>query len=313
MNKTNNNLHIPVMLQETIEALNINPNGIYVDCTAGLGGHSTKILQKLNPNGKLICIDQDQAAIDYLQKTFANDSRVMVIHENFRCLKSILNTLKISKVDGILMDLGVSSPMFDDATRGFSYHSEGRLDMRMDQEQKIDAHFIVNKYDAKQLNTIFKLYGEIYNSKNVTNAICEARKHKTIETTTDLVEIIKDALPPMKLHEKKHPARNYFQAIRIAVNDELSALRKLLMDAFGLLKLHGRIAIIAFHSLEDRIVKQAFNKSTTSQIPKEVPILNEQINYKLINKKPLTATEQEIDINRRSRSAKLRIIEKIKE
>ncbi|MDR3257954.1 MAG: 16S rRNA (cytosine(1402)-N(4))-methyltransferase RsmH [Mycoplasmataceae bacterium] len=313
MNKTNNNLHIPVMLQETIEALNINPQGIYVDCTAGLGGHSSKILAQLNSNGKLICIDQDKTAIDYLQKIFGNDSRVIVIHDNFRHLKLILNTLKIAKVDGILVDLGVSSPMFDDPTRGFSYHSEARLDMRMDQDQKLDAHFIVNKYDAKQLNTIFKLYGEIYNSKKVTDAICEARKYKTINTTTELVNIIKDALPPMKLYEKKHPARNYFQAIRIAVNDELSALRKLLTDAFDLLKLHGRIVAIAFHSLEDRIVKQTFNKHTTSQIPKEVPIINEVINYKLINKKPINATEQEININRRSRSAKLRIIEKIKE
>jgi 16S rRNA (cytosine1402-N4)-methyltransferase len=309
MNRTNN-LHTPVLLNEVIQAMNIQPDGFYVDCTSGLGGHSQAILNQLNSEGKLVCIDQDQTAIEQLQNRFVDDKRVTIIKQNFVNLVSILRDLKILQVNGILLDLGVSSPMFDDPQRGFSYHHEGRLDMRMDQTQKLDAQFIVNKYDAKQLNDIFKYYGEIYDSKNVTNAIIKYRKFHSINTTTELVNLIKDALPPLKLRKKKHPARNYFQALRIAVNDELNNLKKFLSHAFDLLKPYGKLAIITFHSLEDRIVKHAFLTKTTSQIPKEVPITTDETNYRLITKHPIIATEQEIINNRRSRSAKLRVIER---
>jgi 16S rRNA (cytosine1402-N4)-methyltransferase len=309
MNKTNS-LHIPVLLEEVVQLMNIQPNGTYIDCTAGLGGHSQAILNKLNAQGKLICIDQDETAISYLQKLFNQDSKVTIIHDNFIDLSTIMHDLKLDQVNGILLDLGVSSPMFDDPQRGFSYHHEGRLDMRMDQNQKLDAQFIINKYDAKQLNDIFKYYGEIYNSKNVTNAIINYRKHHEITTTTQLVEIIKDALPVQKLHLKKHPARNYFQALRIAVNNELNNLEQFLKHAFDYLKPQGRLAIITFHSLEDRIVKHTFLNKTTSQIPKEIPIMNDEINYRLITKHPVIANSSEIESNRRARSAKLRVIER---
>ncbi|MDR2369215.1 MAG: 16S rRNA (cytosine(1402)-N(4))-methyltransferase RsmH [Mycoplasmataceae bacterium] len=303
-------LHTPVLLVEVIQLMNIQPDEIYLDCTGGLGGHSQAILDRLSENGRLICIDQDQTAIAQLHKRFDHDKRVMIIHDNFTNILTIVRNLKLHQVSGILLDLGVSSPMFDDPQRGFSYHHEGRLDMRMNQNQKLDAQFIVNKYDAIQLNNIFKSYGEIYHGKGVANAIVEYRKHNLITTTTQLVDVIKGALPPIKLHMKKHPARNYFQALRIAVNDELQNLQKFLKNAFTLLKPQGRLAIITFHSLEDRIVKQAFVAKSTSQIPKEVPITSEVIDYRLITKHPVIATEQEIKTNRRARSAKLRVIER---
>ncbi|MDR0739801.1 MAG: 16S rRNA (cytosine(1402)-N(4))-methyltransferase RsmH [Mycoplasmataceae bacterium] len=305
-----NNLHNPVLLEETIRLLNIKPSGIYVDCTAGLGGHSRAILAQLDQAGTIICIDQDDTAITYLHKLFVNEPRVKIFHDNFINLKVILRNLAISKVDGILIDLGVSSPMFDDPKRGFSYHHDERIDMRMNQAQKLDAHFIVNQYDAKQLMDIFKHYGEIYNSRKVVNAILAYRKFHPIDSTNQLVEIIKNNVPVSKLHVKKHPARNYFQAIRIAVNNELNNLKKLMADAFSLLKAYGRIAAISFHSLEDRIIKQAFVKMSSSQIPREVPILHEDIQYRLITKQPITATTEEIKQNRRARSAKLRVIER---
>jgi 16S rRNA (cytosine1402-N4)-methyltransferase len=309
MNKTNN-LHIPVLLKEVIELMNIQPNGTYLDCTSGLGGHSQAILNSLNDNGRLICLDQDETAIKHLQERFHTDSRVKVIHDNFANVSTVLHRQKIDQVDGILLDLGVSSPMFDDPKRGFSYHHEGRLDMRMNQSQKLDAQFIVNKYDAKQLNDIFKGYGEIYDGKRVVNAILAYRKHREITTTVELVDIIKNALPPIKLHMKKHPARNYFQAIRIAVNDELNQLKFFLKHAFDLLKPQGRLAIITFHSLEDRMVKHSFLSKTTSQIPKEVPIMNDKTDYRLITKHPVIAQPKEINLNHRARSAKLRVIER---
>ncbi|MDR1235269.1 MAG: 16S rRNA (cytosine(1402)-N(4))-methyltransferase RsmH [Mycoplasmataceae bacterium] len=305
-----NSTHIPVLLTETIDLLNIKPNGIYVDCTAGLGGHSKVILDRLDQKGKLICIDQDQTAVDCLNKLFSSDKRVQTICKNFSELQSVMRDLQIVAVNGILVDLGVSSPMFDDPTRGFSYHNDGPLDMRMNQNQKLDARFIVNNYDAKQLYDIFGYYGEIYNSKAVVNGILEYRKHKSIDTTLELVKIIKDSVPPAKLHEKKHPARNYFQALRIAVNDELRNIKQLLKHAFDLLASQGRMAVISFHSLEDRIVKHEFLRMSSSQIPKEVPIMNDTVNFELITKHPVVPTEAEIARNRRARSAKLRVIER---
>jgi 16S rRNA (cytosine1402-N4)-methyltransferase len=261
MNLTNlSNIHTPVLLEESIRFLNINANGTYVDCTAGRGGHAQNILAKLGSNGRLICLDNDQVAIDFLTTYFNHDARVKLIKTNFTNLGNVLKELKINGVDGVLADLGVSSPMFDDASRGFSYHLDSKLDMRMDQTQKLNAHFVVNKYDAKQLTSIFKQYGEIANPRNVVNAILKYRKKNSIDTTLQLVDVIKGAVGKPTLFKKKHPARNYFQAIRIEVNNELDNLIKLLNTIPSTLNHGARVVIISFHSLEDRIVKQAFQK-----------------------------------------------------
>ncbi|GHU28687.1 ribosomal RNA small subunit methyltransferase H [Bacilli bacterium] len=304
-------LHAPVLLNEVIQSLNINPHGTYVDGTAGRGGHAQAILNKLT-DGKLVCMDTDQEAIIYLQNLFNQRINVSVVHENFKNLRNTLQGLNLHEVDGILLDLGVSSPMFDDATRGFSYHNDGPLDMRMDQTQKLDATFIINKYDERQLSTMFKMYGEITNCRPVVQAIVDYRKHAEIKTTKTLVDIIKGSVNKKELFKDKHPARRYFQAIRIEVNQELYNLKKVVTDIPELLKPKGRAAVITFHSLEDRIVKQGFLKKTVSSIPKEVPLMDENINFQLVNKKPIEATPQEIEQNHRARSAKLRIIERIK-
>ncbi|MDR0985684.1 MAG: 16S rRNA (cytosine(1402)-N(4))-methyltransferase RsmH [Mycoplasmataceae bacterium] len=305
-------LHTPVLLNEVVDLMNVKPNGIYTDATAGRGGHSKEILKRLSSSGKLICIDTDIEAIHFLKDEFKNDSRVIVLHDNFKNIKNLLKNESIKGVDGILLDLGVSSPMFDDANRGFSYQHNVKLDMRMDQEQKLDAYFVVNKYDEKQLTSIFKKYGEINDCKNTVRAIINYRKNKTIESTNELVEIIKKSINPKKLHLKKHPATKYFQAIRIEVNHEIENLNLFLNEINNLLNICGRALIISFHSLEDRMVKQKFNYLSTVHIPKEVPIKDEKVNFKLINKKPIIATENEINNNYRSRSAKLRVIERIR-
>lgn len=304
-------LHTPVLTNEIIELFNVNPSGTYVDCTAGFGGHSELILKKLDDNGKLVCIDQDQEAINFLKNKFAHDHRVSVINDNFINILSILHQLKIKNVDGVLADLGVSSVMFDKSSRGFSYQHDGCLDMRMNQEQKLDAKFVLNHYDTKQLQKIFREYGEINDPKNVINKIMECRKDKNIETTLEFVDIIKNSIHKSKLFEKKHPATKYFQAIRIEVNDELNNLKKFLQKVITILKHKGILLVITFHSLEDRIVKQYFHKLSSSQIPKEVPIKNEKIDFQLLNKKPILPTENEININRRARSSKLRGLIKI--
>ncbi|MDR0825899.1 MAG: 16S rRNA (cytosine(1402)-N(4))-methyltransferase RsmH [Mycoplasmataceae bacterium] len=304
-------LHAPVLLNEVIQSLNINPHGVYVDGTAGRGGHSQAILNKLT-DGKLVCMDTDQEAIIYLEDLFGKQANVTVVRDNFKDLKNALYNLNLPMVDGILLDLGVSSPMFDDATRGFSYHHDGPLDMRMDQTLKLDAAFVVNKYDERQLTTMFKMYGEITNCRPVVQAIVDYRKHAEIKTTQTLVDIIKGSVNKKELFKDKHPARKYFQAIRIEVNQELHNLKKVVSDIPDLLKPKGRAAVITFHSLEDRIVKQGFHKKTVSSIPKEVPLMDQNINFKLVNKKPIEATPKEIEENHRARSAKLRVIERIK-
>lgn len=304
------NIHIPVLLKESINILNINPNGIYVDATAGMGGHSQKILDFLD-KGKLICIDQDQFAINQLETRFGTIKNVSIIKDNFIHIDKILKKLNVTNVDGILADLGVSSPMFDNSDRGFSYKDSNQLDMRMDTDNKVSAWTIVNKYPLQKLIKIFKKYGEAKNSKQVAFNICKYRKNKTIDTTEELVNIIKDSISKKFIYKAKHPAKIYFQAIRIAVNDELNNLTTFINKSTNLLNKDGILVIISYHSLEDRIIKQSFNKLTSPQIPKEIPIQNIPINYELINKHPIIPTEDEIKNNHRAHSAKLRAIRKV--
>ena len=309
-----NKIHTPVLLHETIRALNINPNGIYVDVTAGFGGHSQAILDKLSKQGKLICIDQDSNATEYLNKRFANNDNVSVINNNFINIRSVFSKNNINKVDGVIADLGVSSLMLDDPKRGFSYHEDGPLDMRMDQTQELDAYYVVNKYSKAQLINIFKKYGEAHEANAVASKIVEIRKVAPIESTLQLVDVIKTAVSKKTIFKHKHPARIYFQAIRMEVNHELEVLTSFINEVVKYLKVNGIIAIITFHSLEDRIVKTIFNKLTISSLPKEIPIQQDpNVKFALVNKKPIVPTEQEIDENKRSHSAKLRVLKRIKE
>ncbi len=306
-----NNLHNPVLLNEAIKVLNIKPNGIYVDCTCGRGGHTNKILSCLNSQGKIICLDMDSDAFKYLSNEFKDKKNVILVNRNFKDIKTILNSLDINKVDGIIADLGVSSPMFDDANRGFSYHFDARLDMRMDQNDELDAYMVINSYEPKELTRVFRTYGEVNNPRNVVNAIVNQRKLKPIETTGQLVDIIKNNVNKKDLFKSKHPARVYFQALRIEVNHELDNLKQLLADSVEFLNKDGRLVIITFHSLEDRIVKQFFNDIIVTHIPKEVPIMNSNTDYELLTRKPIVPTENEIANNNRARSAKLRAIRRM--
>lgn len=303
--------HIPVLLTECLESLNIKPNGIYCDLTLGRGGHSIEIAKRLN-DGKLICLDQDQTAIEEGSKRLSSFKNVIIIKSNFQNLKSVLQSLKIDKVDGILMDLGVSSPQFDVASRGFSYQNNGPLDMRMDQNQKLDAYQIVNCYSLQELVRIFKEYGDEKYAYSIAKNIVESRMNKPIETTFELVDVIKKSKPMKELTKIGHPAKQVFQALRIKTNDELNVLRKTIIDALDVLNKNGRLAIISFHSGEDRIVKTIFNSKTKIvgnrlNIPDQVASLE----YRLVNKHPVVASEKEIQNNHRSKSAKLRVIEKI--
>jgi 16S rRNA (cytosine1402-N4)-methyltransferase len=276
-----------------------------------MGGHSEQILKLLNKDGQLVCIDHDVNAFKHLTKKFANDQRVKIFNDNFINIISVLKNIKIQSVDGILADLGVSSVMFDDATRGFSYHKDAKLDMRMNQQQELDSHYVLNNYGNKELVRIFKIYGEIRNPQKTTHEIIRYRKNKTIDTTLEFVDIIKKTIHKSELFKHKHPATKYFQAIRIEVNNELNNLKTFLESAISILKQNGILLIISFHSMEDRIVKQYFHKISTSQIPKEVPIKNEQIYFNLLNKKSISPTEKEILNNNRARSAKLRGVVRI--
>ena len=309
-----NKIHTPVLLEQTIRTLNINPDGIYVDATAGFGGHCQAILDKLSNKGKLICIDQDKTAIKHLQHKFASKVNVKVFHNNFINIQNVFSKNNINKVNGILADLGVSSLMLDDPKRGFSYHEDGMLDMRMNQEQELDAYQVVNNYSLKQLTDIFRKYGEAKEAYNVALEIINTRSTKPIKTTLELVDVIKSAVSKKTIFKHKHPARIYFQAIRIEVNNELHVLETFIKEATKFLNVNGILAIITFHSLEDRIVKNAFNKLTTSSLPKEIPIQNDpNVKFELVNKKPITATVDEIKANKRSHSAKLRAIRRIKQ
>lgn len=303
--------HKPILLKPIIDALNIKEDGIYVDCTFGRGGHSTEILKKLS-SGHLIAIDQDEDAIQAarsLQKTFP---QLIIIHDNFRNLSSILKSLNIETVDGILIDLGVSSPQFDDEERGFSYRTNHRLDMRMDKRQALDAYTIVNTYRFEDLVRCFKEYGEEPYAKQIARKIEQARQIKPIETTFELVDVIKSALPSKVLCQKGHPAKQSFQALRIEVNDELRSLDEVLNQAIEALKPDGRLAILSFHSLEDRRVKRVFMNCCTVALPKNLPIKDiPQASYEFLTKNAVVADETELLDNPRAHSAKLRVLKKV--
>lgn len=307
--------HTTVLLRETVDGLNIKPDGIYVDCTLGGAGHSEYLVQQLSSDGRLICFDQDLIAIDHAKLRLANYlDRVTFVHSNFRFIKEELEKLNIHKVDGILYDLGVSSPQLDTPERGFSYHHDAPLDMRMDQHAELTAYKVVNDWPYEDLVRIFFRYGEEKFSKQVARKIEEARKHAPIETTGQLVELIKEGIPAPARRKGGHPAKRIFQAIRIAVNDELGAAEDSLVDAIGLLKIGGRISVITFHSLEDRLTKTIFKEaSSLPDLPPGLPVVPEQFKptLQLITRKPILPSEEELETNNRSRSAKLRIAEKI--
>ena len=311
--------HYTVMKKETVAGLNIKPDGIYVDCTLGGAGHSEFILQQLNEAGHLYAFDQDQTAIDFAKERlapFVEKGQVTFIKRNFRYLKEELNHLNVTKVDGVLYDLGVSSPQLDEAERGFSYHQDAPLDMRMDQTAKLSAYEVVNTYEYHELVKIFFRYGEEKFSKQVAREIERTRAVKPIETTGELVEVIKAAIPAPARRKGGHPAKRIFQAIRIAVNDELGVVEDSLEQAIELINKHGRISVITFHSLEDRIVKNIFKEySTIKDLPPGLPIIPDEFQpeLKVITRKPILPSKEELEENNRSRSAKLRVAEKLKE
>ena len=304
--------HVPVLLKEVIEGLNIRKDGIYLDCTLGRAGHSQEILKRLD-KGLLIGLDQDKEAIaksDEILKNVGHNYRL--IKTNFVNLTQVLEDSNIPGVDGILMDLGVSSPQFDEKDRGFSYREDARLDMRMDQEQSLSAYEVVNTYSLEDLTKIFKEYGEERFSYPIAKNIVKRRSEKPIETTFELVDIIKRSKPAKELNKIGHPAKQIFQAIRIEVNDELNILKKAVTDALKVLKPHGgRLAIITFHSGEDKIVKTIFKDAAVSEGNRnDLPLQNEEKDYRLITHRPIVASEEELEKNHRSVSAKLRIIER---
>lgn len=302
--------HIPVLLNEVIENLNIRDGLTYVDMTLGGAGHSLQILKRI-PNGFLYGFDQDEYAINKAKINLANFSNYKIINTNFINAKETLKELGITQVDGILFDIGVSSFQFDIPDRGFSYKYDSELDMRMNQNQTLTAKEIINTYKYEALVDIFFKYGEEKFARSIAKNIIKTRAVKLINTTYDLVDVIKFSLPNKELRKKGHPAKKVFQALRIAVNDELNVLKKGLEDAISLLAPKGRIAIITFHSLEDRICKQMFKKYSKIDIPDGVPIIiTEKPLLKLVNRKVITASENELKNNNRAHSAKLRVIEK---
>lgn len=306
--------HVPVMLQPCIDALKIKPDGIYVDGTLGRAGHSREIAKRLT-TGRLICIDRDQAALDAAPGRLEGMmDRVTLVHGNFGDLAAILDKLGIEKVDGMLFDLGVSSPQLDDASRGFSYMQDAPLDMRMDQSSALSAYEVVNQWSEDELKRILWRYGEERYAPVIARNIVQKREDKPIETTLELVDIIKGAMPAAALREKQHPAKRSFQAIRIAVNDELGAVETMVSDAVPRLNVGGKLAIISFHSLEDRIVKTGmaeFAKGCTCPPDFPVCVCGKTPQIKLTPRKPIVADEEELKINPRARSAKLRVAEKL--
>ncbi len=306
--------HVSVLLNETIEGLNIKEDGIYVDCTLGGGGHSAEILKRLT-TGHLYCFDQDENAIVAASQRLSQiSSNFTIIHANFVCLKDELLKLGVQSVDGIVFDLGVSSPQFDDGERGFSYNYDAKLDMRMNQQQDLSAYEIVNTHSYQELVKILYKYADEKFAKQIAREIERHRQEKPIETTFELVEIIKEAIPAPARRKGGHPAKRTFQALRIAVNDELNVFDKALNQALSLLNNGGRIAVITFHSLEDKICKYTFQEVTKEpDLPRGMPFVPENMKpkYKKITRKPIVAGEEELARNHRSHSAKLRIIERI--
>lgn len=308
------NGHIPVLLDECIKYLNIKPDGIYVDGTLGMGGHSEAILQRLT-TGRLISIDRDITAIERAGERLAPYAdRLTIVHGNFRDLPEILDEQGVDLVDGMLFDLGVSSPQLDEGGRGFSYMVDAPLDMRMDKSDNIDAWFIVNRWPEDKICRILRDYGEERHAARIAARIAERREEKEIETTLELVDVIKSAMPAAALREKQHPAKRSFQAIRIAVNDELNAVHALMDSAPDRLKPGGRLCVISFHSLEDRIVKNAIHaREDGCTCPREAPVCTCGFvkTLRSVTRKPITAGGEELELNPRSRSAKLRVAERV--
>ncbi len=309
-----NFVHKSVLLKECIAGLNIKPEGIYVDGTLGGAGHSSEIIKKLTAQGKLIGIDRDEDALKAAKEKLQNYSNVIYYHGNHDDIKNILEELKIEKVDGILLDLGVSSYQLDERNRGFSYLGENTLDMRMDKTQKLDAKIVVNKYKEQELADIIYEYGEEKFSRQIARNICKEREKSEIETTKQLVDIIEKSIPAKYKNKESHPAKRTFQAIRIEVNNEIKPLYQTVLDSIECLKPSGRICIITFHSLEDRAVKKAYIEAEGKCIcPPGLPYCacGAVKKGKIITKKPILPTKEEMETNSRSKSAKLRIFEKI--
>ncbi len=308
-------VHIPVLFKETIEYLNVRPGGVYVDCTLGGAGHSFEIIKRMQPDGVLIGIDQDQDAIDAASQKLAEyKDSIIIVKDNFRNIKNIIHNAGFDKVDGILMDIGVSSHQIDEEERGFSYMHDGLLDMRMDLSRGVTAGDLLNNASQQELKRIIRDYGEEKWADRVAKFICDERQKYKIETTFQLVDIIKMAIPAAARREGGHPAKRTFQALRIAVNDELDVLEAALKDAVELLRDGGRVAVITFHSLEDRIVKSIFNQlERPCTCPPKIPICvcGKEPMVKVLTRKPVTAMETELEINSRSKSAKLRVAERV--
>ncbi len=306
--------HISVLLQECLDGLAIKPDGIYIDGTLGGAGHSGQIARRLT-TGMLIGIDRDKVALKAAGERLAPyEKNVTLVHSNFCEMAQVAENLGYSGVDGILLDLGVSSPQLDDSARGFSYMADAPLDMRMNNEDALTAHTVVNTWSQEELKRILFDYGEERYAPRIASAICRRREEAPIETTLQLVDIIRSAMPPQALREKQHPAKRSFQAIRIAVNDELASVEKAMRVAISLLKPGGRLAVITFHSLEDRIVKSAMAEAAKGcTCPSDFPVCvcGKKPQVKLISRKPIVATQEELEENPRSRSAKLRVCEKI--
>ncbi|WP_286028504.1 16S rRNA (cytosine(1402)-N(4))-methyltransferase RsmH [Ligilactobacillus agilis] len=309
--------HVTVLLNEAVDNLNIKADGIYVDCTLGGGGHSRKILEQLGPNGHLYAFDQDQTALDYNQENLCDwlvAKKLTLIKSNFQQLKQKLAEHGVSHVDGVLYDLGVSSPQFDVAERGFSYRQDAILDMRMDQSQALTARKIVNEWSYGELVRIFTRYGEEKFAKSIARQIERKRQEEEIQTTGQLVELIKAGIPAKARRKGGHPAKKVFQALRIAVNNELGVLEDSLGQALSLLNPHGRISVITFQSLEDRLVKTMFKEKTSlPELPRGLPVIPSELEleYRLVNRKPITPSQAELEANHRAHSAKLRVIEKV--
>lgn len=308
--------HTTVLLEETVAGLAVKSDGIYVDATLGGAGHSACLLAQLGAGGHLYAFDQDQIAIDHAQKRLApyiEKGQVTFIKANFRHLKAELAERGVTAIDGICYDLGVSSPQLDERERGFSYKQNAPLDMRMDQSQLLTAYEVVNTYDFKELVTIFFRYGEDRFSKQIARKIEQARQIKPIETTAELAALIKSAKPAKELKKKGHPAKQIFQAIRIAVNDELGAAEESISQAIDLLAPGGRIAVITFHSLEDRLTKQIFKEKSTVEVPKGLPVIPEHLKpeLELVSRKPILPSSSELEANNRAHSAKLRVARKL--
>ncbi len=307
-------MHVPVLLEEAVSMLALQPDGVYVDCTVGGGGHLACLVQKLGEKATIIGIDKDAKALEEARKKLADvSSKLILIHGDFRRLQVILKMHGISEIHGIVLDLGVSSFQLDDASRGFSYQEEGPLDMRMNTDQQLSAWHLVNEWSEERLALIIRELGEERYARRIAREIVRERQQRPINTTFELVEVIKRAVPA-QAKKDKHPARRTFQALRIAVNEELEALEEVLPQAVEVLASEGRIAVITFHSLEDRIVKTFFKRESLGCLcPPDQPVCtcNHRARLKIVTKRPITPTEAELARNPRSRSAKLRIAEKI--